>query len=498
MPFWRRKFFAAVILMTCPVLSAAVSAQAPRPVGVQAQTPPLPPSVSIAGCNLNIPANATLLRQMDLESQNLICKVAPAVVQVIASGISFTPGQDLESATSTKEANYGSGVILSADGYIITNAHVVQNASIIRVILRVVNQTFGSVPEQRAPATLVGIDTQTDLALLKVDLAKPLPYLEFAPGLFPVRQGQFVWAFGNPRNLPNSVSMGIVSSPNRTVEDRDTTTYIQTDATINPGNSGGALVDIQGRLVGINTFILTESGGSEGLGFAIPAPVALHIYTDLKEHGKVHRGVIGVVTESLTDDLVEALKIPVQTGVLIDDVIKGHAAEMAGLKSGDVVVSANDIKVYSELGLDYVIYSLFQGDKLKLDVLRQGKPMTFEIVAEEQHTDPVDTAGLSDLTPEKNFVEPLGAFVVPLNFQLALDIGLREGTGVLVALSARTMASQSIDLHVGDAIHEINGKVITSSVQDVRDTIAAIKPGEAVVLKIERGGAFQYPRFRKH
>src|ERR1035438_8605090 len=240
--------------------------------------------------------------------QALTATVTKSVVQIVATGYGFgSQKTSTDTALFEPQEAIGSGVILTADGYIVTNSHVVQGARKIRVRLPGLEAPGpdGSKPHGPVSAKLVGLDRQSDIAVLKID-ATDLPALPFADS-DELKQGQVVFAFGSPQGLENSVTMGVVSAIARQVSEDNPTTYVQTDAPINPGNSGGPLVDVDGRVVGIDTFILSESGGSEGLGFAIPSNVVRNIYEQLKSEGHVHRGQIGVYLRTITPDLAEGL-----------------------------------------------------------------------------------------------------------------------------------------------------------------------------------------------
>ncbi|HZD30064.1 MAG TPA: trypsin-like peptidase domain-containing protein, partial [Candidatus Angelobacter sp.] len=271
--------------------------------------------------------------------QELTAKVTKSVVQITATGYGLkSEKQASDTALFEPQEAIGAGVILSSDGYIVTNAHVVQGARKIRIRLPGL-ETPGaddSMPRGPVNAKIIGLDRQSDLAVLKID-AKDLPALELADS-DQLKQGQVVFAFGSPEGLENSVTMGVVSATARQVSDENPTTYIQTDAPINPGNSGGPLVDVDGRVVGIDTFILSESGGSEGLGFAIPSNVVRNIYDQLKTEGHVHRGQIGVYVRTVTPDLADGLKLSLNHGVLLEDVTPDSSAERSGLKIGEVIV----------------------------------------------------------------------------------------------------------------------------------------------------------------
>src|SRR5208283_2380281 len=253
-----------------------------------------------------------------------------------------------------------------------------------------------------------------------------------------LKQGQVVFAFGSPQGLENSVTMGVVSATARQVSDENPTTYIQTDAPINPGNSGGPLVDVDGRVVGINTFILSESGGSEGLGFAIPSDVVRNIYDQIRTEGHVHRGQIGVFVRTITPDLAEGLKLPRNHGVLLEDVSPDSTAAAAGLQIGEVVASVGgkpvgDVKEFATLLFAYKI-----GQTAPIGVIRDGKEVTVNVAVAERPDDPQRFADM--VTGPGNVVERLGVVGITINDDVRhLMPDLRIPSGVIVA--ARTPRS---------------------------------------------------------
>src|SRR6202000_2909811 len=229
----------------------------------------------------------------------------------------------------------------------------------------------------RLEAKLVGMDRLTDLAVLKIDMTGP-PALQLANS-DDLKQGQVVFAFGSPRGLENSVSMGVVSATARQIDPEKPDIYIQTDAPINPGNSGGPLVDVDGHVVGINTFILSQSGGNEGLGFAIPSDVVRSVYDQIRSEGHVHRGQIGVYLRTITPELAEGLHLPVAEGVILEDVAPGSSADKAGLKVGEIVttVGGKSVDDLRQFALDLYTYKV--GQKVNVGVLRNGKVQTVAV-----------------------------------------------------------------------------------------------------------------------
>lgn len=282
------------------------------------------------------PQKTNVLRELSGSFEDISQRAGRAVVQIFVRSYVPSDSSDTGNGLLTAENSSGSGIIMSPDGYILTNAHVVKGAHSVKVQLNV--RTEAEAREQGdnsfnrpISGTLVGLDRDSDLAVIKID-GKNLPYLTFADS-DELKQGQIVLALGNPLGLDNSVSFGVVSAVSRQIKPDDPMVYIQTDAPINPGNSGGPLVDTNGRVVGINTFILTQSGGSEGLGFAIPSDIAREVYTQLKAQGHVHRAQLGLVGETITPDIAEGLDLETDHGIIISDVAPDGAAAHAGVKS---------------------------------------------------------------------------------------------------------------------------------------------------------------------
>jgi serine protease Do len=423
--------------------------------------------------------------------QTLTAKVTKSVVQIVATGYGLsTEKQSSDTALFEPQEAIGAGVVLSVDGYIVTNAHVVQGARKIRVRLPGLEMpgTDDSVPHGPVSAKLVGIDRQSDLAVLKID-AKNLPALELADS-DQLKQGQVVFAFGSPQGLENSVTMGVVSATSRQVSEDNPTTYIQTDAPINPGNSGGPLVDVDGRVVGIDTFILSESGGSEGLGFAIPSNVVRNIYEQLKTEGHVHRGQIGVYVRTITPDLAEGLKLPRSHGVLLEDVAPGSSADKAGLKIGEIVTTVGgkpvgDVKEFATMLFAYKI-----GEAAPIGILRDGKEVTVNVTVAERPDDPARFADM--VTGPGNVVERLGVVGITINNELRkLLPDLRIDSGVIVA--ARTPSSVLLGEgpQPGDVIHAVNTVTITD-IAGLKQALRNLHSGDAIVLQIERDGGLSY------
>jgi serine protease Do len=424
--------------------------------------------------------------------QALSADVTKSVVQVLTSGYALSSDKDkTDTAYLAPEHGIGSGVILSSDGFIVTNGHVVQGARKIRVRLQGMEQKSVPSSERLGPidAKLVGLDRQTDLAVLKIDMIG-LPSLSLADS-DALKQGQVVFAFGSPLGLENSVTMGVVSATARQIDPDNPSVYIQTDAPINPGNSGGPLVDVDGHVVGINTFILTQSGGNEGLGFAIPSNVVRNIFEQIRTEGHVHRGQIGVFLRTVTPDLVAGLHLPVNRGVLVEDVVPGSPADKAGLKAGDVVTSFGGKPVDNIRQFTQVLYSYKIGQKAGIVVLHDGKEATLSVPVIERPDDPMRFADL--VTSPDNLIRSLGVVAINISGEVKELLGndLRIPSGVLVAAKTPTSTLLGEGPQPGDVIHSVNGVPI-KDLAELKQNIRQIKPGQPIVLQIERAGLLSY------
>jgi serine protease Do len=333
----------------------------------------------------------------------------------------------------------------------------------------------------------VGIDRDSDLAVLKIDRTG-LPFLHFGDSE-ELRQGQLVLAFGNPLGLANSVTMGVVSSSARQIKPEDPMIYIQTDAPINPGNSGGPLLDADGRVVGINTFILTQSGGSEGIGFAIPSNIVRSVVDQIRKDGHVHRGQIGVYAQTITTPLAAGLGLSHDWGVVLADVEPEGPADAAGLKVGDVVISLNGRTMENARQFQVNLYRRPVGEKVTIKVLRGDQELSFDVEVIEREDDPLRFADM--VKPEENVITRLGILGIDINQKTSQMLpDLRKKYGVVVAARAAGSA-YSTALDPGDVIYAVNGGVVTS-VAALRDALNKLKPTDPTVLQIERDGRLMY------
>jgi serine protease Do len=427
-----------------------------------------------------------LLAQLNDSLQQLASNVAPAVVQIESTGFGAVEDDEDKTATAilVRQHAIGAGVLVDADGYIMTNAHVVEGAHRIRVTLSIDGKF------QRLDAKVVGVERQADLALLKVD-AQNLPTLRFNPNQ--PQPGEIVVAVGSPNGLRNSISMGVISSAWRQPDPDSPMVYLQTDAPINRGNSGGPLVDVSGAIVGLNTFIISSSGGSEGLGFAIPAPIVEFVYHSLRKYGRVDHVDIGVIAQTVTAPIAAGLGLSQDWGVLIADMIPHGPADAAGLQIGDVLLSVDSYPMRGVAELTAVLYQHSPDKPLPLEVLRGGQRLSFRV--------PVylvrDTLNqlVSAPDPTTTHVEPLDILAFDLDDSLrAVMPDLRSASGAVVVGRARGFDAVDTGLQPGDVISSLNRMPI-KSVVDLRAAVGRLKRGDAVVVRIERLGRFRYVSF---
>jgi serine protease Do len=436
---------------------------------------------------------STELKSLSRSLQAVVLKVAPAVVQIRVAAYGPVAGgtSALSSLLGTQHST-GSGVVLSPDGFILTNAHVIEGGR--RFIVVIPRPAASGVParsvlapiSQEVPATLVGVDLETDLAVLKVPLNNLTPArLGNSDSL---AAGQVVLAFGSPFGLASSVTMGVVSAVGRQFRDEDRMIYIQTDTPINPGNSGGPLVTPDGLVVGINTLILSQSGGSEGIGFAAPANIVRFVYDQIRTNGRVRRGQIGVFAQTITPELASGLQLFRDWGVVLGDVYPNSPAAQAGLRINDVILSVDGKPMENGRQFDVTLYQRAPGSTVNLEVGRGPQRLTLKVPIVER---PDDAGRFRDLvTPDRNLISRLGILGLDLTPKLAQMIpGVRDPNGVVVAAVAPDAGAMGP--LPGDVIYGVNGQQVRS-LADLRQAIEKVASDSTVVLQVGREGQLRF------
>jgi serine protease Do len=389
----------------------------------------------------------------------------------------FSPFRDFKMPKKWKEQSLGSGVIVSPDGYIITNNHVIEQADEIRVTL---------VDKRSFKAKVIGADNKTDVAIVKID-AENLFAVQWGDS-DKLQVGEFVLAIGNPYGLSHTVTMGIISAVGRAnVGIADYEDFIQTDAAINPGNSGGPLVNTKGELIGINTAIFSRSGGYQGIGFAVPSNMARLVMDQLIQKGKVTRGWLGVTIQEITPDLSQKFGLKTAKGALVGDVAKGSPAEKGGLKRGDVILEFNGRKVGDVGNLRNMVAQSKVGAQIPMTILRSGKEYAINVITTELPKDVSET--VPDSTPEDTSLEGFaGLNVIELTGEISRQLGLpRNEKGVVIVRVEPGSAVEDAGLRKGDVVQEIDRQKV-SGLADYNRIVADIRSGDTVLMFVNRGG----------
>jgi len=371
----------------------------------------------------------------------------------------------------------GSGVIISADGYIVTNNHVVENADEIKV--RCTNH-------EEYDAKVIGRDPKTDVALIKIEPKDGLTYITFGNS-DTLRVGDWVVAIGNPFGLENTVTAGIVSGKGRSLGNNPYENFIQTDAAINMGNSGGPLLDMNGDLVGINTAIYSRSGGSIGLGFAIPANMVKNVVEQLKENGQVVRGWLGVMIQQVTADLAKEFGLDRPHGALVGEVMKDSPADKAGIKQGDVIISfmGKDIDQMSELPA--IVAQTKVGTKAEVTVVRKGKKkvLTVEIGKLDEEKLAKSEGGESTVS------DKLGLTVQELTPELAKSLNIEDRKGLIVSDVDPNSPAAMSGIKRGAIILEVNQQPV-EKLSELNKILDGTKEGDNLLLLIKEGDHTRY------
>lgn len=397
----------------------------------------------------------------------------------------FTPFRDFRMPKKWKEQSLGSGVVVSSDGYIITNNHVVEQADEIRVTL---------FDKRSFKAKVIGSDSKTDVAIVKIG-ADNLPAIQWGDS-DKLQVGEFVLAVGNPYGLSHTVTMGIISAVGRAnVGIADYEDFIQTDAAINPGNSGGPLVNTKGELIGINTAIFSRSGGYQGIGFAVPSNMAKLVMDQLVEKGKVTRGWLGVTIQELTPELSQKFGLKNSKGALVGDVAKGSPAEKAGIKRGDIILEFNGKTVKDVGNLRNLVAQSKAGSEVSITLLRGDKEFNLKITIAELPREISESS--PDTIPDDSTVEGLtGLTVIELTREIARQLGLnKDEKGVVVVRVEVGSPAEEVGIRKGDVIQELDRKKI-DGLNEYNKIISNIRQGDTVLLFINRGGKKFYVTLR--
>ncbi len=437
-------------------------------------------------------------------------QLAPAVVNISTrqritvnnNPLAGTPFADLfgnqQGAPTTREAqSLGSGFIISADGYVVTNNHVIQPDG--RAELEEVTVTMPDGTEY--PAEVVGKDAQSDLAVLKISRREPFPFVHFGSSS-EARVGDWVVAIGNPFGLGGTVTSGIVSAVLRSTGGGAYDRYIQTDASINRGNSGGPLFDMQGNVIGINNAIFSTTGGSIGIGFAIPAETAAPIVRKLIAGEEILRGYLGVRIQPMNEDLADALGLPANRGEFVQSVQPGEPAEQAGLMAGDVVLKVDGKDVTADQTLSFIVANIEPGRRINLEIVRDGqrrtlpvtvgrRPSEEELAAQQFNPDEQDPLQPSPSTGEGLVEQSLGLQVIPLTPQIAGQLGVQGTTqGVVVTAVDPNADAARKGLARGAIILSANGQPL-SSVEQLEAAVRTAKADgrEAILFRVRVRGA---------
>jgi serine protease Do len=439
------------------------------------------------------------LEQLSDALQRVVAYTSPAIVEVEVIGYTRARDDDDDDDSArgqrgtevlTRTHSFGSGVILDHSGYIITNAHVLEGGRRVRITLdeklrRRQGRSAGGRMSVTFDAQVVGTFEEVDLALVKID-ATDLPTIPIADS-DSLRPGQLVFAVGSPEGLKNSVSMGVISAVGRVSDHDRGATYIQTDAAINAGSSGGALVDTQGHLVGITTFIVTEGGGSEGLGFALPSKLVYSVFQALKNTGHMDYGDVGLRVQNVTPVLAMGLQLPQEWGIIVSDVAAGSPAAKAGVQAQDIILSVDGNSLSTSPQFVTAFYNKRAGDRVQFEILRRSRRFTVDVAVVDHQSDSEKSPDTANV--ERSLLTKLGVMCVPLKPGGPHSVR-RSNYGVIVV--AKLAASENkTDLISGDVIRSVNGTMVTS-VDGLRSMVDGFEGGDTAVLQIERRGQFKY------
>jgi serine protease Do len=384
-----------------------------------------------------------------------------------------------------KATSLGSGFIIHPDGYIVTNAHVIEGAEEINV-------TLSNDSEEIIKAKIVGVDKKTDLALLKIDIKDKLPYLKFGDS-DKAHVGDWIIAIGNPFGFGGSVTAGIVSAKSRMVTGQYDE-FIQTDASINKGNSGGPMMNLNGEVIGINSVIISPSGGNIGLGFAIPSNQANTIIEQIKKTGKVTRGYLGVNIQTLTPDIAKHIGAPNTKGALVTQVVKDSPADKAGIKPGDIVTALDGKQALQSHKLSKIVAETPIGKKVTIEILRDGKPAklnaTIELLVDKLEEIESKKAGKNTVVTDLSLGIKIDDITPALRAKFKIDPNIK---GVIILAVNRNSSAAESGLLPGDVIMQINRTKVENMVDAGKEIERAKKAANKdIALLINRGGTSRF------
>ena len=391
-------------------------------------------------------------------------------------GMPMMPSPEEQAHTSL-----GSGFIISSDGYILTNNHVVDHADTVTVRLQ---------DRRTLTAKVVGTDPTYDIALLKVDAGGNLPAVSVGDSRL-LKPGQWVLAIGSPFGFDYTVTQGIVSAVGRSLGagDQPSTSFIQTDVPINRGNSGGPLFNLQGQVVGINSQIYSDTGGYQGVAFSIPIDVAMNVVDQLKTKGYVTRGELGVMIKPVDDDVVKALKLDSAKGAIVVNVSQGSAAQKAGLQAGDIILAFNDHPVQQGSDLPPMVAMTKPGTTVPVQIMRDGHEKTVQVTIGTMPRDGNRLASAGKSAPSSG-ADALGLTVQGVDQGTRSQLGLQAGEGVAITDVNGPVAAQA-GLQPGDVILMVNQKKV-GSVEAFKAATAGVKPGDTLLLLVRRGDSSNF------
>jgi len=384
----------------------------------------------------------------------------------------------MPSPQEQKRTSLGSGFIISSDGYILTNNHVVDHADVVTVRLQ---------DRRTLTAKVIGTDPTYDIAVLKVDAGGSLPAVSLGDSRS-LKPGQWVLAIGSPFGFDYTVTQGIVSAVGRNLgqQDQPYTSFIQTDVPINRGNSGGPLFDLQGRVVGVNSQIYSNTGDYMGVSFSIPIDVAMNAVQQIKSKGYVSRGQLGVTMQPVSDDIVKAFKLDNGAGAAVVDVTPGSGAAKAGIQAGDIILSYNGQPLQQAADLPPLVGMTKPGSKVPVDILRNGKKQTLEVTVNEASRDQNAVNNKGVMPPSgRSGSTALGLTVQPLDNDTRKQLGLKSEQGVVIGDITGPVAAQA-GLQAGDVILMVNQQKV-GGVAEFQAATKEVKPGSTVLLLVRRG-----------